>query len=200
MRDQITHTQLPLLPLLALLPLLTSCRHHTVISGRPGVPLMQTAATYSYVNGTQENSPNGLPNDALLDQATIGVEPQRTCANVELRQPLGWDQPASMLRMRCSNGQDKTDGEVFNEQQQVRDYPFTQDPQTLHLYGFGLGISVPVGPPQERIFRVSQRSFTVCCPLTAGEVFKLSVAGHLGRPGLSPSVRTDFVWRLRMVD
>lgn len=179
-------------------PIVTGCSlFYVVRPGRPGIPLAATISTFSSIDKGQEQAPRILPSETLLDQATLSVEPNRTCANVQLRQPVAFDLPATVLVMRCSNGPEKAEAVIVTEQEStLRDYPFTGEAPQLDVYGFGVGLTVPVGPREERIFRVAERSFAVCCPLTAGEVFKLTISGRFGRRG--SSIRTDFLWRLQL--
>ncbi|HEY0881774.1 MAG TPA: hypothetical protein VGD87_09595 [Archangium sp.] len=177
----------------------SGCRRRVqVIDGSPGIPYTPSVSAYSWAGNRQETVPGGLPPNALLDEATIAVQPYQTCATVRLRQPIAWDQPASALALRCANGREKVQAFVAGpDQVEYRDYPFYVEGPMLEFYGYGMGLSVPLGGPQERLFRVAERTFPVCCPLTAGTVFKLTVDARWGM-GQYSALRTDFQWQLSM--
>jgi hypothetical protein len=101
-----------------------------------------------------------------------------------------------MLNARCANGDEKVRGAIVNPQSVNRDDPFTLDPLQVQLYGFGVGISIPVGPEWQRLFRVVERTFGVCCPLVAGDVFRLTLESRWGPGGAANQMRTDFAWNL----
>lgn len=171
-------------------------RRAAVVVGAPGVPYTPSISTYSWAGNRTESVPAGLPPSALVDQATLATYPYQTCASVVLRQPIAWDQPSSALSVRCANGEARVQAFVTSgDQVQYRDYPFYVDGPMLEFYGYGVGLAVPLGGPQERLFRVAERSFAVCCPLTAGDSFKLTMDGRWGT-GPYGTLRTDFQWRL----
>jgi hypothetical protein len=165
-------------------------------AGLPGVPLQQRQTAYSQLGGETESTPYAVPHDAILDEATLYVQPDQVCANVVLRQPMGFDEPLSQLNMRCSaDGRYKE--RTYAQQEQPpseRDYPFTGPPPMLRVRGPHGWFSIPIGQAQANYFRVVERSFQVCCPFTASSVFRLTIDGQ---SRYSDYVRTDFAWRLR---
>lgn len=162
---------------------------------QPGVPRMATQTTYSYVGGERETTPYAVPHDSIIDEATLFVQPNQTCVNVLLRQPLGFDEPLSQLAIRCSaDGRVKDNGWVAQEQPAVeQDYPFQGPPPMLRIRGPHGWANIPIGAAQENVFRVVQRSFQVCCPFGASKVFRLTLSSN-ARYG--DYVRTDFGWKL----
>lgn len=187
--------------LLLLVPLLAfaGCHHHrraAASPGVPGVPLQARQAVYSTLGGNTESVPYAVPHDAILDEATLYVQADSVCANVILRQPMGFDEPLATLHMRCSaDGRYKERTGPQQEQPPTeQDYPFQGPPPTLRIrsrYGWA---DIPLGQATPHVFRVVERSFQVCCPFTASEVFRLTIDGQAR---YDEYVRTDFVWRLR---
>lgn len=184
---------------LVLVSTLSGCRHRSraraAPPGVPGVPLQPRQTAYSQLGSTMETAPYAVPHDAMLDEATVYVQPNQVCANVVLRQPMGFDEPLSQLNMRCSaDGLYKERAYPQLEQPPVeRDYPFQGPPPTVTVYGPHGQVTFPVGVSQPNLFRVVERSFQVCCPFTASSVFRLTIDGQ-SRYG--DYVRTDFSWRL----
>jgi hypothetical protein len=136
-----------------------------------------------------------VPHDAVLDEATLYVQPNQVCANVVLRQPMGFDEPISQLNMRCS-ADSRSRERTYPQLEQPaseRDYPFQGPPPTLRVrvpYGWA---DIPLGIATANVFRVVERSFQVCCPFTASAVFRLTIDGTAR---YNDYVRTDFAWRL----
>ena len=184
--------------LLMMLLFSSACRHAPRGSGYPGVPQQPRQTTYSSLGGENESVPYGVPNDAVLDEATLYVQPDRVCANVVLRQPMGFDEPLSQLNMRCSADsrvKERT-GPSLEQQPTERDYPFQGPPPMLRIrsaYGWA---NIPLGAASTNVFRVVERSFQVCCPFTASRVFRLTIDGTAR---YDDYVRTDFAWRLNDV-
>lgn len=188
-----------LLLVLLILVSATSCRRHARVRvaprGQPGVPLAPRQTAYSQLGGETETTPYGVPHDAILDEATIYVQPESVCVNVVLRQPMGFDEPLSQLNMRCSADgryKDRTWAQL-EQPPQERDYPFQGPPPMLRVRGPHGYFSFPIGQAQANYFRVVERAFQVCCPFTASGVFRLTIDGQ-ARYG--DYVRTDFAWRL----
>lgn len=162
---------------------------------QPGTPRVATQTTYSYVGGERESTPLGLPHESIVDEATLYVGPNQTCANVVLRQPLGFDEPSSQLAIRCSaDGRSKDNGWVSQEQPSgEQDYPFQGAPPMLKVRGPHGWVQFPIGAAQQNVFRVVQRSFQVCCPFGAQKVFRLTLSSNAR---FGDYVRTDFGWKL----
>ncbi len=164
-------------------------------SGLPGVPQQPRQTVYSQLGGEMESTPYGVPHDAILDEATLYVQPNQVCANVVLRQPIGFDEPVSQLNMRCSADgryKDRTSPQL-EQPPSERDYPYQGSPPMLRIrsaYGWA---NIPLGEAVPNMFRVVERSFQVCCPFTASTVFRLTIDGQAR---YQEYVRTDFSWRL----
>lgn len=186
--------------LVALVVLLGGCHRRSRVrparAGTPGVPLQARQTAYSQFGGSTESAPAQVPHDAILDEATLYVQPRQVCANVVLRQPVGFDEPLSQLNMRCSaDGRYKEQAYPQLEQQPTeRDYPYEGPPPTFQVSGPHGSFSFPVGQAREHYFRVVERSFQVCCPFTASTVFRLTIDGQARYGDYS---RIDFSWRLR---
>lgn len=181
--------------LLVTLCLLAGCRHRVSASGLPGTPLQARQTVYSTLGGNTESVPYGVPHEAVVDEATLYVQSTEVCANVILRQPMGFDEPLGRLSMRCSaDGRFKEN--TFPQQEQPPaelDYPFQGPPPMLRIrsaYGWA---NIPLGAWSPNLFRVVERSFQVCCPFTASSVFRLTIDGQAR---YQEYVRTDFAWRL----
>lgn len=170
-------------------------RHRAAPQGTPGVPLQARQTAYSQLGSSTESPPYGVAHEAILDEATLYVQPTQVCANVVLRQPLGFDEPISQLNLRCSaDGRYKERAFPQLEQPPTeRDYPFQGPPPMVTVSGPHGAFSFPVGAAQPNLFRVVERSFQVCCPFTASNVFRLTIDGQ---SRYREYVRTDFAWRL----
>ncbi|MBL8913484.1 MAG: hypothetical protein JNM17_22485 [Archangium sp.] len=155
-----------------------------------GVPRTATQTTYTYVGNERERTPGAIPTESLVDEATLYVSPQQTCANVRLRQPMGVDQPLDQLEVHCTADRTKNNGWVTQEQPAGEEaFPFEGAPPMLKVRGpHGGWMQVPIGASQDNVFRVVHRSFQVCCPMGASKVFKLSLQ--------TSAARTEFGWKL----
>lgn len=177
------------------------CHHHraprgsAAVSGMPGVPLQPRQAVYSTLGGNTESVPYGVPHEAILDEATLYPQAGSTCANVVLRQPMGFDEPLATLNMRCSADgryKERTSAQQENPPTE-QEYPFQGPPPMLRIrsaYGWA---NIPLGEARANFFRVVERSFQVCCPFPASNVFRLTIDGQAR---YEEYVRTDFVWHL----
>lgn len=160
------------------------------------MPRAARQTTWSSYAGNKEQVPRGVPRDALLDEATIFPQAGQTCVNLVLRQAEGFDTEPARLEARCNADGVKGRGQVTQELAAgARDYPFDGRPPMLRVRAAdGAWLNVPIGAVSEGLFRVIERPFQVCCPLTASRVFRLQLQGPRR---YSEALRTDFTWKLR---
>ncbi|MFO0597977.1 MAG: hypothetical protein U0228_21930 [Myxococcaceae bacterium] len=182
---------------------LTGCHHHhreprvvvAVPVGQPGTPRQPTQTAYSEFGGQRESTPYGVGHEVILDEATLYPQPNQTCVNVVLRQPMGLDEPVSQLNIRCSaDSRYKERASVTQEVPAVeRDYPFAGAAPVLRIRGPHGGLDLPLGAAVPNQFRVVERAFQLCCPFPATRVFRLTIDGQ---DRYNEYARTDFAWRL----
>lgn len=166
-----------------------------VVAVQPGVPRQAHQTGYTDFGGQQELTPWGVPHEVVLDEATLYPQPNQTCANLVLRQPLGLDEPVTQLNLRCSaDSRYKERAAVTQEVPPAeRDYAYSGTAPTLRIRGHHGAVDIPLGVAVPNQFRVVERAFQICCPFPATRVFRLTVDGNnrYGEYG-----RLDFSWRL----
>ena len=118
----------------------------------------------------EEQVPEGVRHDAVRDEAVlVKSRDGETCFHVLERTAQDDDEPLDALRPLCRIEGHKADGVVANETIATQEYPYTARTERVSARGYspvsGRAFNFSLqGPPEQRVFRVVERSGDVCCP------------------------------------
>lgn len=125
-----------------------------------------------------EEVPGDIRHDAVIDQAKLTkAGASETCMDVTIRSARRYDEPLSQQHPTCTAGQQSAEAIAENERVTVYDYSYTGRVETVAAEAVAadtyMGLSI--SEPAEKIFRVIERTGTLCCPIAGDKGVELSL-------------------------
>lgn len=143
----------------------------------PGAVGTEFAHEALYMKSWQrtEETPPGVPNDAVVDEATLVKSGDgETCMHLVVRTAEDFDDRIDTMAPVCEIDRSHRDVIVTGEVTATRDYAHVVETNRFHASGIapnGRAFEVAVaGNPEQRTFRVVERRANVCCAGTGKNV------------------------------
>lgn len=149
----------------------------------------------------QEEVPAGVRHDAVRDEAVLMKSADgETCFSVVERTSQDEDEPLDALRPVCEINGKKVEAVVAKEQIATQEYPYTASTEAVSAQGYnpmnGRSFILSVrGAPEQRSFRVVERSGELCCA-GAGRHIELRLKSSRMQFNNAAFTQT-FAWKLQ---
>lgn len=146
----------------------------------------------------EEQTVEAIRHEAVRDEATLMMMGNtETCIDLVVRTASGADEPFDQLNPVCMMGGNAVPTVVESEAVSVRDWDYTGEVETLRVEAVTqtnfLGLSM--SEPQEKTFRVIERTGRICCGSGPAWDVSLAMRNHSFDVGASPG-KLRFDWKI----